>query len=477
MDTKSGEVEFRGLDQIWEPSEQNWRLVSLPDGCYRMIQGTRSLVDIRSGTFQGIAARIHDLEYSEYLTVVYDPRQRPSISIELPRLRLTFFLNKGELESKNMRGMIIDNDQSTGTMIGLSSQLVLRHKNQEFARLPRSRHVLIPYGNIHFSHSPDRNHVRVHIDTRNTRQVKWYKYEIDSDLGLLVGNVNLTSRLYRIYLHALCSHPLPNPLTRQTGTDHALQELGAAACFSFQTLSEIDVELLRLIGNITPCRQYYPKHLRVMQTTKWSRNLPALSQHGEFEPFVRSILKYAQSLAIFPELKVGGVDLDYNNEGDCFLMIRAMWRNAVYYEGGVDKPLGCDQAYNSRDSPHVSDHDSDGIHAMNTSRLVFSWPVGLTRRLRSSDLLEAFKKWGHMSGVKAILRGTVVHPVHVLHSNLQLCTQNLVTKGTSVVLIVRMGTRFIFFDCASVGYRSEGNRRGDEAHQEHYCMQKIMLCT
>jgi hypothetical protein len=134
------------------------------------------------------------------------------------------------------------------------------------------------------------HHVRVHIDTHTMRQVIWHKYEIDSDLGLLVGNVNLTSRLYRIYLHALCSHPLPDPLTSQTGTDHALQELGAAGCFSFQRLTKTDVELLRLIGSITPCRQYYPKHLRVMQTTEWSPNLPALSQHGGFEPAVRSIL-------------------------------------------------------------------------------------------------------------------------------------------------------------------------------------------
>jgi len=94
-----------------------------------------------------------------------------------------------------------------------------------------------------------------------------------------------------------------------------------------------------------------------------------------------------------------------------------------------------------------------------------------------SEIYVPPRPFDHIDGVKAILRGTVVHPVHVLHSNLQLCTQNLVTKGTSVVLIVRMGTRFIFFDCASVGYRSEGNRRGDEARQEHYCMQKIMLCT
>jgi hypothetical protein len=76
MDISSGEVEFRPLDQLWKSSPQNWRLVFLPDGRpSRMMQGTRYLVDIRSGTFQGIAARIQNLEYSEYLTIVYDSDQ------------------------------------------------------------------------------------------------------------------------------------------------------------------------------------------------------------------------------------------------------------------------------------------------------------------------------------------------------------------------------------------------------------------
>ena len=37
-----------------------------------MINGMHQLVDIRSKTFQGIAIRIRPLEYSEYLTTIYD---------------------------------------------------------------------------------------------------------------------------------------------------------------------------------------------------------------------------------------------------------------------------------------------------------------------------------------------------------------------------------------------------------------------
>ena len=362
--------------------------------------GVRLLLDIRSKTFQGIAARILPLEHSEYLTIVLDV-QSHTISIELPRFRLEFFVSNGELESKNLRSMVIDTNQCTGTMIGLSSELVLRHKDSTFASLPCSRCVLIPRGHVHFRLSPDENHVRVHIDTRTDcmRRVTWDKYEIDSDLGFLAGGVNLTSRLYKIYLHALCSHPLPDPLTGQTGTDHALQELKAAGSFSFQRLTKADVELLRLIGDLTPRRCYYPKYLRVMQTTKWSSQLPALSQHGMFDKAVRKIMKYAKSLSIFAGPKENTVvGLEYKYEGDPHLMARATERNAVYYEAAGKTSAKSDQRYESRDSPHIADHDSDGLEALNISRLVYAWPIGLTRHLEPSELLDTFKGWGNMNG-------------------------------------------------------------------------------
>ena len=399
MDIPSGIVEFRPLDRLWDSSLQNWWLEFFPDSNRpsRMIHSTaqtRHLLDIRSPTFKGIAEHIFPLERPEYLTITLGV-QSHDVSIELPRFRLSFFVSKGELESKNLRGMVIDNNQSTGTMIGLRSQLVLRHKDTIFASLPRSRCVLIPRGGIDFSISPDKNHVRVHINA-SLRQIAWEKYEINSDIGLLVGSINLTSRLYKIYLHALCSHPLPDPLTGQTGTDHALQELKAAGSFSFQRLTKADVELLRLIGDLTPRRNYYPRHLHVMETVTWSPQLPALSQHGMFDTEVRKILDYAQSLSTFAG-KDNNIDLKYERRSASILIGRATQRNAVYYEAAGKTSTNFDERFNSRDS-HIVDHDSDGIEALNTSQLVYAWPVGLTRDLKPSELLDTFKGWGDMKG-------------------------------------------------------------------------------
>lgn len=401
MDISTGKVEFRPLDRLWKRSSIDWLLDFSLHGPSRMIHGvngTRKLVDIRGQTFQGIAACLHPLEYSDYVTIIADTdHQTHLVSIELPRFRLTFFLNNdNELESNNMQGMVIDRNQCTGTMVGLSTQLVLRHKDLNFRTLPRSRLVLIPHGEVHYSISPTKNHVRVHIDTRCKfrRQVTWYKYDIDSDLGLLVGSVSLTSRLFRIYLHALCSHPLPDPLTAQRGTDHALQELNAASCFSFQQLTSTDVELLDLIGKLSPNRNYYPKHLRAMQTTTWSLLLPVLSQHGSFDTAVSKIIQYAQSLTIFPELHE---KFEYQSHSDSALMMRATRRHAIYYEGSIDSISDSDKKYHSRDYYRNTPGE---IEALRTSRLVYTWPIGFaTNHSMFSGLLEMFESWGIINGL------------------------------------------------------------------------------
>ncbi|KAF8901480.1 hypothetical protein CPB84DRAFT_1815184 [Gymnopilus junonius] len=399
MNVDNGVIEFRPLGRAWDTSPKNWRLHFVINGPSTLIHGTsgtRSLVDIRSSTFAGIAARISPLEHPRYLTVTYNKgSQRDTIFIDLPRLQLSFFLSENTLESKNMPGMIIDDDQSMGTMIGLCNRLVLRHKDPVFASFPRSRSVLIPYGAITFSRSLDENHVCVQINTEVGQQVTWYKYEIDLDLGMLVGNVDITSRLYRIYLHALCSHPLPDPLTCQTGTDHALQELVAAGTFSFRNLAVEDVKLLGLIGKLTPSRSWYPESLRCMQITSWSALLPAFSQHAAFSTCVQSISEYARSLTIFGQKEHETINLGHF-DADSFLNKRAIWRTTGYYSQPFTTPS--DTRHEARDSPHIGAYDSLGFEALNTARLVVSWPQGLTCSLKSNELLETFKGWKNMQG-------------------------------------------------------------------------------
>ncbi|KAJ5054923.1 uncharacterized protein L3040_001185 [Drepanopeziza brunnea f. sp. 'multigermtubi'] len=63
-------------------------------------------------------------------------------------------------------------------------------------------------------------------------------FVIDKDLGLLTDNGNLRSRLFKLYLHALTSPCLPDPLIFRTGSEEALHGLRLAA----GTKSFLDME-------------------------------------------------------------------------------------------------------------------------------------------------------------------------------------------------------------------------------------------
>jgi hypothetical protein len=57
-------------------------------------------------------------------------------------------------------------------------------------------------------------------------------YEVDELLGRL-RDATFSDRLYRLYLHALTSHQLVDPLTKRTGTEEALEGLNAGELVFF----------------------------------------------------------------------------------------------------------------------------------------------------------------------------------------------------------------------------------------------------
>jgi hypothetical protein len=188
--------------------------------------------------------------------------------------------------------MVVDDCQSFGALTGLVNKLVL----QETRDL--SRCVIVPYGNVSFSQ--DGHHVRVTIDTASATQVKYHTYNIDSQLGRLVDNGRLQSRLSRLDLHATTSHCQVDKLTGRTGTEEALYGLSSAATRSFVELEPTDIELLDKLARLTPSRSFYPKHLQVMQQVEWN-SLSPLSQHDAFYEHAVSIMSQARSLQIFQE--------------------------------------------------------------------------------------------------------------------------------------------------------------------------------
>ena len=189
----TGSVEWRPLTRMWEPAQGDWLMEVKKGKDYRLIYDGKSLVDVRSQTFQKISSILSPLENPIHVQVLYDDAER-KLNIHLPRYKLDFSLKSGGMvfESKQFRGMAVDKVQCIGTLSGLVNKLVLRSVGGT------SRIVLVPQGEMSFK--LDGHHVRVMINTDSTAYVHYHSYTVDSQLGRLVDNGSLQSRLFRIYL-------------------------------------------------------------------------------------------------------------------------------------------------------------------------------------------------------------------------------------------------------------------------------------
>lgn len=192
--------------------------------------------------------------------------------------------------------MVIADIQTVGTLIGLQSQLIL-----EDARYPVNRKILIPYGDVRCQQNNGQAcsvKVRPLVDDNH---IRLFVYELDHVLQRLTSTETLASFYYLIYLHAMTSYHMPDPLTGRRGTEQALWMLKSNASFAFmEPLKDIEsVILKRLRTDIAPERHYYPEHLTTMESTTWQMDIPILAQSDLFVPFVDAILEHNENLKMF----------------------------------------------------------------------------------------------------------------------------------------------------------------------------------
>ena len=385
LDLSSGDAELRPLRDLWTSSQDNWWIRSFLHGSPVMCRGSCRLVDIRSPTFSMISSRLSPLEYATYLTISYPS---PELLVELPRFRLSFFLNDNDqLESRNLPGMEVDENQSTGTMFGLVNQMILRANTSIAPGHPPSRYVLIPFGKVDCKQQGF--HTSITIDTASKRDVVYHKYRIDCVLGRLMSNVSLASKLYKVLLHAVSSHCLPDPLTGLTGTEEALNELRSASCRSFQTLTTVDIKVLQQISSLPPNRQFYPPHKRAMQVVQWSQ-LPAIAHHDGYWVVAKQILEHANRLRAIQGKSDGN---DRLSDTNTHLLERAARRNAIYYPAHFRNLLPSasdDVEYTSRDQ------NLDGeASACDLSTMVKAWSMNAHT---SFPLFDVINQWSVVSG-------------------------------------------------------------------------------
>lgn len=360
---------------------------------WRLIQDDNILVDQASQSARLFAQIFAQLEDANNIHVVSNG-QRLSTRIVLPRLQLEFGLtHQGQhIRSRQYRGMILDLDQSIGTLVGLQSVLVLRCMRQAQDRLmlipvPRSHGSL----EIHYTNCIHTRHTKVEISKREAYKV--YAYSLDSTLGRIVDQGNLHSKLLLAYLHALTSHCLPDSFTGYTGTESALRILGSAAVRSFHDVGSTDVSLLEQIAALSPVRSFYPKHLMDMQDVQWDSQLPTLSQHHRFRLEAQNIVREAQKMCLFePSINLDISDWVCSNN---HLEHRELIRSSTYrtYTFGAEEfSQDFDIEYPSRD---VCTDLSRGHRAFRAATLILRDDTALSSTVKNLKEWLVSKHFGH----------------------------------------------------------------------------------
>ena len=379
LDINTGTVEWRPLKDPWTSPSQTWKLINAK-GVYSLRNNDKTLLDIRSATAKLLSKIFNPLETHTQIHISVDMITR-RLEIHLPRMNLDFSVEQpgGSISSKQFRGMVIDERQDIGSLTGLTDKLVLLEP--EF----KSRSVLIPYGEVRSNLKGQ--HVQVNIATSSSwASVSYHSYTVDDQLGRLVDNGTLQSRLFRLYLHALTSHCLPDRLTGRTGTEEALMGLKSGASNSSLELGDAEQSILNLIARLTPNRKYYPSHLKVMQQARW-QPLPQLSLHCEFYKQVTRMFGEAERLRVFQETS-SRISQSYDC-GSLHLLERAALRNSAFYlyEYGAETfTTEHDCVYESRDN---IDQNRE-LNVCTISRLVEESSVSI---VSCPDLLPEIMSW------------------------------------------------------------------------------------
>ena len=353
-------MEIRPLSSLWKTSSENWRIDCIP-GHYRMWRGPERLVDIRSHTWNMVSHLLRPLSPPWDLIVSVSsvdpsrPASSSQLSVVLPHYDLSFYVDKdGDLQSRNIQGMVYDENQSIGTLFGLVNQLVLRPKTRHVNAteiVPRC--VLIPDGDISFQ--MDGHHVRVEIAINHSgiKGVTYQVYRANTDLGYLTGHASLTSKLYCAYLHALTSGCGADPLTGRRGTEEALSVLRSPSCWSTAKLCARDAELLCLIASICPSPKRYPS--RSMQKMEWL-NLPANSHSHELFILSKAIAERCKRIQLLYESQSRPLFQKFPLQDDHLLMRsvqRAVYLFPFEFSGNPSK-VNPDVHYRARDQVGVA---------------------------------------------------------------------------------------------------------------------------
>jgi hypothetical protein len=353
LDFENARVEFRPLYDQWRCSPQDWHLdfqLDLPVASRKWNTHRHLLLDFHSTTSRMVTSHLSRLE-DPLDVVIWLDEYNDVAQVNLPRLHLDFVIFNEHLMSTTFPGLVVDNDQTCGTFVGLHSRLLLRADRDPSSYAGfRRRSVIIPHGEIHISRK--QHHVCVNIRNSDASSVSYSKFDVNQDLGRIEGASTLIDRLLKVYLHAITSCCSSDPLTGRMGVEQALSDFTCGALLSFTQLDKNEANLLAQIATLTPVRKYYPDHLRCMQSIEWS-NISAFAQHPAFALLARTLFTHADSMSNLVCTTISHKEALKTTAREQVLSARAHARTSwIYaasyreYSKSVEESLAvCDQNY------------------------------------------------------------------------------------------------------------------------------------
>ena len=332
----------------------------------------RKLVDIRSCTVSAVREIFEALDIvgNLHVTLSKNPDSHKAhslLEVALPRFDLNFFLNDGGRFECRELSRIIDPNQSVGTMIGLRNRLILCGTRS--LAMKHDRIMLIPEGTV--TVVSRKSHSTVTIESSDST-VRAFRYQIDATLRRVHEDRDIYTTLYKVYLHALTSHVLPDLLLERTGTEEAINYLQQRSLTLTDPPDTKLIDLLTKISALTPPRSFTNNKQRLMQTVQWNPDLSMLAQHDAFLPLAQAIIKSGDPYVVFHSSLKRAPDLYKANDDK--LLTRARIRNSCHRGTDFGEVLDArshEVLYEGRDSYETPER---GERSFQMASLVKSWP-------------------------------------------------------------------------------------------------------
>jgi hypothetical protein len=253
----------------------------------------RKLISCTSESYFLLIEILKRIECPQFIHIWQD--KQGEVEIELVRLGLKFRLEGHKIVSHEYPGYFISSNQNLHILVGFRNLVVLEGPTISPFIQP-SHQVIIAHALI--QNSSMGHHQTVEINLNTLRHPTFFTYEVDSRLRILKAGRSHAAWLYLAALHAATSSPLPDYFSGLTGTEMSLTILQSARCWSCQPYDAETLTSLGFIKSLSPCRTYYPPHLRCMEKVNWSANLPSIAAHDGFALIVDKLLQDSGQLSI-----------------------------------------------------------------------------------------------------------------------------------------------------------------------------------